>query len=89
MKQHHKIITRRVALVDSSAILALLDGDDVHHDEAIKALNYLLRSSYRLFMTNFILAEAHALILSNLGNVLACWKDIPQSQRAWEYSQQV
>lgn len=71
MKQPHKIITRRVALVDSSAILALLDGNDAHHNEAIKALDYLLRNGYRLFMTNFILAEAHALILSNLGHHIA------------------
>jgi predicted nucleic acid-binding protein len=80
VKQPHKIITRRVALVDSSAILALLDGNDgslaskllySHHNEAIKALDYLLRNGYRLFMTNFILAEAHALILSNLGHHIA------------------
>jgi len=47
--------------------LALRDRDDEHHAEAIAILDQLARDRYRLYTTNAMLIEAHALILSVLG----------------------
>lgn len=53
--------------MDSSAYLAILDGDDAHHQEATATLRQLAAIRYRQFTTNVLLIEAHALILSTLG----------------------
>ena len=53
--------------VDSSAYLALLDVDDQHHRAAAAVLAQLIDGRYRLFTTNVVIIEAHALILSALG----------------------
>jgi uncharacterized protein len=58
---------QRRVLVDSSAFLALRDADDEHHREAVLILSQLARARYRLYTTNVMLIEAHALILSVLG----------------------
>ena len=60
--------SQRRVLVDSSAFLALRDRDDEHHSEAIAIFNQLAAQRYRLYTTNTMLIEAHALILSVLGN---------------------
>jgi uncharacterized protein len=57
----------RRAFVDSSAYLALLDADDDHHREAVPILSRLIDGRYRLYTTNTVIIEAHALILSTLG----------------------
>jgi predicted nucleic acid-binding protein len=57
----------RRAFVDSSAYLALLDSDDDHHREAATILSRLIDGRYRLYTTNSVVIEAHALILSTLG----------------------
>jgi uncharacterized protein len=59
--------SQRRVLVDSSAFLALRDADDEHHQEASLILSQLAQSHYRLYTTNAMLIEAHALILSVLG----------------------
>lgn len=61
----------RRALVDSSAYLALLDQDDEHHARASSILTRLAERRYRLYTTNTMLIEAHALILLVLGRSLA------------------
>ena len=60
-------LTRRRFFTDSSAHLALLDRDDQHHREASAILAQLAHGRYRAFMTNVLIIEAHALILSKLG----------------------
>ncbi len=60
------LLQRRV-FVDSSAYLALLDADDPDHRESVEILTRLAEQRYRLYTSNIILIEAHALILSTLG----------------------
>jgi predicted nucleic acid-binding protein len=60
--------SRRRILVDSSAFLALRDRDDEHHAEAVAIFSRLAVGRYRLYTTNTMLIESHALILSVLGN---------------------
>ncbi|HEX5501940.1 MAG TPA: PIN domain-containing protein [Thermomicrobiales bacterium] len=59
------------ALIDTSAFYALTDDGDRHHEEARAILGRLAAERWRLFTTNFILAETHALILARLGRILA------------------
>src|SRR5215210_7587781 len=61
-------LSRRRILVDSSAYLALRDRADAHHQESTAILTNLARQRYHLYTTNCMLVEAHALILSVLGN---------------------
>jgi predicted nucleic acid-binding protein len=61
----------RRALVDTSAFYALTDGNDRNHEEARAILSQLAAERWRLFTTNFVLAETHALILARLGRDLA------------------
>src|SRR5690349_701441 len=63
-------VTRGV-LWDSSAILALLDADDADHDRAIAIAHQIASDRLRSFITNYIEAEAHALLLRKLGRALA------------------
>jgi predicted nucleic acid-binding protein len=57
----------RWVFVDSSAYLALLDASDEHHDSAKRILAHLTEERFRQFVTNAVMMEAHALILSALG----------------------
>ena len=65
-------------LVDTSAIYALIDKDDGHHRRAVAIFRSLLRQGLTPFITNFIVAESHALLLSRLGAATA---------RAWLLNQ--
>ncbi|MDI6907935.1 MAG: PIN domain-containing protein [Thermoanaerobacterales bacterium] len=58
-------------LVDSSAVLALLNRRDAWHEAAVSALGTLARQGAALLMTNFLIAETHALLLARLGRDLA------------------
>lgn len=58
-------------LWDSSAILALLDADDADHDQATEVASRIAREARPSFITNYIEAEAHALLLRKLGRALA------------------
>jgi uncharacterized protein len=60
-------MARRRVFVDTSAFFALADADDTHHDEARDILRAVAAARYRLFTTNILLIECHALILSSLG----------------------
>ena len=57
---------RRV-FVDSSAYFALTDADDARHTTALGIANQLVEQRWRLFTTNFVVAETHALVLTRLG----------------------
>jgi uncharacterized protein len=62
---------RRGVLWDSSAILALLDADDADHGEAVRVADRIASERRPSFITNYIEAEAHALLLRKLGRVIA------------------
>jgi predicted nucleic acid-binding protein len=62
---------RRAVLWDSSAILALLDADDADHRRAATTAERIAAERRPSFMTNYIEAEAHALLLRKLGRVIA------------------
>jgi len=62
---------RRGVLWDSSAILALLDADDADHGRAVTAAHRIASERRPSFITNYIEAEAHALLLRKLGRVMA------------------
>lgn len=62
---------RRGVLWDSSAILALLDADDADHERAVTVADRIASERRPSFITNYIEAEAHALLLRKLGRVIA------------------
>ena len=62
---------RRAVLWDSSAILALLDADDADHRRAVAAADHIVAERRPSFVTNYIEAEAHALLLRKLGRAIA------------------
>jgi uncharacterized protein len=64
-------LQRRRVLTDSSAYLALVNRRDRHHLEAIRVAEWLADQRYRLYTTNAMLIESHALILSVLGSRVA------------------
>jgi predicted nucleic acid-binding protein len=59
------------AFVDTSGLYALLDRTDANHRQAAPLFRALSAARTRLVLTNFIRAEAHALILNRLGHALA------------------
>lgn len=59
--------TEPTVLVDASAIIALVDRNDRSHDVAIAAYTELKQLGYRLFTTNFVLAEAVQLMTDGVG----------------------
>ena len=58
-------------LVDTSAVYALIDRDDAYHRKAVSLLRSLPRRGSKPLLTNFIVAESHALLLSRLGPEIA------------------
>src|SRR4051812_49390548 len=56
-----------VAFVDSSAIVALVDADDISHGAAVEAYQSLVSSGYRLFTTNHVILEAYSLLMAGVG----------------------
>jgi predicted nucleic acid-binding protein len=63
-------VTRGV-LWDSSAILALLDADDADHVCAVDVARTIASERRPSFITNYIEAETHALLLRRLGRTVA------------------
>ncbi len=61
----------RAVLWDSSAILALLDADDADHARAVVVAREIASDARPSFVTNYIEAEAHALLVRKLGRALA------------------
>jgi hypothetical protein len=60
-------------LWDSSAILALLDADDADHARAVAVARDIASDARPSFVTNYIEAEAHALLLRKLGRIARQW----------------
>jgi predicted nucleic acid-binding protein len=58
-------------LWDSSAILAFLDADDADHLRAVAVARQIASEARPSFITNYIEAEAHALLLRKLGRTVA------------------
>lgn len=58
-------------MVDTSAIYTLLDRSDNNHSCAVQILQNIQRKNKDILLTNFILAECHALLLSKLGAEIA------------------
>ena len=61
----------RSVLWDSSAILALLDADDADHARAVAVARDIASERRPCFITNYVEAETHALLLRKLGRALA------------------
>lgn len=61
------LLSRHVALVDTSAYFALTDSRETTHQAARVIATRLGTERWRLFTTNFIVAETHALLLARLG----------------------
>ena len=61
----------RSVLWDSSAILALLDADDADHARAVDVARTIASEARPSFITNYVEAETHALLLRKLGRTLA------------------
>jgi predicted nucleic acid-binding protein len=59
----------RAVLWDTSAILAFLDVDDAHHEEAGVIVRGL--AGWRAVVTNYIEVETHAALLSRRGRRVA------------------
>jgi predicted nucleic acid-binding protein len=64
-------VTRSSVLWDSSAILALLDADDGDHSRAVAVARDIASERRPSFITNYIEAETHALLLRKLGRGIA------------------
>lgn len=70
MTQRPSVTLYRV-FVDTSAYFALTDARAQEHAEAQAIQARLIRERWRLFTTNFVLAEIHALVLTRLGRAIA------------------
>ena len=57
--------------IDSSAIVALVDSDDASHSAAVGAYRDLVRAGYRLFTTNYVIAETFDLLRTGVGPLVA------------------
>jgi predicted nucleic acid-binding protein len=73
--------------VDTSAIYALIDRDDAEHVAAKSRLRALKKARAEPVITNFIVAESHALLLTRLGpDVARSWltSNVWHTERATE-----
>jgi uncharacterized protein len=61
----------RGVLWDSSAILALVDAHDADHTRAVEVARQIAAERRPSFVTNYIEAETHALLLRKLGRAVA------------------
>jgi uncharacterized protein len=57
-------------LVDTSAVFALVDRSDANHAAARTVLASLRKRRVEPLLTNFIVAESHALLLARLGSTI-------------------
>lgn len=64
-------LPRRRALIGSAGYFALIDSREADHAVAATIARGLQAAHWRVFTTNFIIAEAHALLLNRLGHTWA------------------
>jgi predicted nucleic acid-binding protein len=57
--------------IDSSAIVALVDGDDASHPAAVEAYHGLVAAGYKLFTTNYVVTETFDLLSAGVGPAIA------------------
>jgi len=62
MREHDRVI-----ILDTSALLALLDFDDKFHEQASDAYDRLLRAHASLWITSYLRVETSALVHARLG----------------------
>jgi len=62
---------RRAVLWDSSAILALMDANDQDHAAAAEIASRIVEERRPSFVTNYVDAETHALLVAKLGRSVA------------------
>jgi len=62
---------KHALLWDSSAVLAVLDEADSNHGTARALLERLAEKPHHAVITNYLLVEAHALLLRRLGRGVA------------------
>lgn len=58
-------------LVDTSAVFALIDRGDGNHPAARRALDAMKKRRLQPLLTNFVLAESYALLLTRLDAAIA------------------
>jgi predicted nucleic acid-binding protein len=61
--------TEHVVFVDTSAIAAVMNETDQHHDEAVRRYKEIVEKGYGMILTNFVIAETHALLLNITRNI--------------------
>ena len=71
MRRRIESVSQRRALVDSAAYFATVDTRDANHDVARTIARRLQEQQWRVYTTNFVIAEAHSLILSRRGRSFA------------------
>ena len=69
--EQEKWFSYRLCFADTSFFYALVDRSDAFHEVCKNLLRQAENQRKRILTTNFIVAEAHALILSRLGRFLA------------------
>ncbi|MCA9859307.1 MAG: PIN domain-containing protein [Thermomicrobiales bacterium] len=67
---------QRAAFVDSSALISLVDRDDITHRAAVDAYESLKLDGYRLFTSNHMVTEAYDILAGSHGHEIArTWLD--------------
>src|SRR5438067_9813996 len=61
--------TEHVVFVDTSAIAAVTNETDQHHEEAVRWCKEIVEKGYNRVLTNFVIAETHALLLNTTRNI--------------------
>lgn len=74
-------VHRQRVFADTSAYAALVDRTDVDHQDAVKIRARLITERWRVYTTNFVVAETHALLLTRHDRSVAAraLRDIEQS----------
>jgi predicted nucleic acid-binding protein len=73
--------SRPLIFVDTSALYALADHRDAHHDAAMAITENISRTGVRLYTTNLVVAETHALVLARRGR-LGAWRVLERIDRS-------
>jgi predicted nucleic acid-binding protein len=61
----------KTILVDTGAVFALFDQSSRKHGEAKRILMFIARKRYKPLLTNFLVAEIYALLLTKAGSYYA------------------